>query len=89
MLISTKNQDLITADFLVNCDSDTIGDGQKSHYKQGVTATSHIYCKVDPLKTKESITVAIVCQCKRCHCTRGGLYRVTKQLGHNLPLTLM
>ena len=30
--------------------SDTLGNGQKCHYKGGVTVTRHFYCKVDPIE---------------------------------------
>ena len=31
----------------------SLGNGQKCHYKQGVTVTSHFYCKVDPIEAKK------------------------------------
>ena len=33
--------------------SDTLGNGQKCHYKRGVTVTSHFYCKVDPIEANK------------------------------------
>ena len=33
--------------------SDILGNGQKCHYKWGVTVTSQFYCKVDPIEAKK------------------------------------
>ena len=68
---ATTHMDYVSTDFLAYCD--TIGIGQKFHYKWCVTVTSHFYCKDDPIEAKQSVTVVGLYHCNRCYCKRGRL----------------
>ena len=67
-----KKRSNVDTDFFAY--NDTLGIGQTCHYKWCVTVTSCIYCKVDPIEAKKSVTVAVLWHCNRCHGKRESLY---------------